>query len=389
MVPVAQAAIAMIVHYPTNCKLKENHIENSDLQAIWLNKITLWSEISTHEGTECNTLITRIVRKDGSGTTYQFKHYLFEIYNGILPGSGGRTWKDLQPETEPNREWPNEASDWKRSTNNGGGGEVEEVEKISGSIGYANLSDARKGFAGGVRWLAVKNEAIGKFKFPGTTAGEPAVGTSEANCKGTNYTNKPTTVGPDDDWSEVYGGHPNNGNENYPICTLTWDIGLAMYTEADLTETEGQTAHDYLSYVVDPLGGQTDFANHDYREIEEAVGKYAVEEAALVNLGPLVRAADVNFGEIALGNTGTASVLVAALTNVIFDTPTLAPAGGQFGLGTNGCTTLLTTGAHCKIEVTFKPTVMGVSQGTLSIPALWDGHAGVGKSLSVPLKGES
>ncbi len=286
VIPVAQAAIAMIVHYPANCKLKENHIENSDLQKVWANEITKWSEISTHEGTECEVAITRVVRQDGSGTSYQFKHYLFEINNTkrqeSQAGKGERTWRELQPETEPNREWPNQAANWVRSGKSGGGGEVEEVEKTSGSIGYANLSDARKGFATGVRWLGVKNEAIGKFKFPGTTAGEPAAGTSEANCKGTNYTNKPVAVGADDDWSEAYGGHPNNGNENYPICTLTWDVALAHYEVAGLTGAEEQTAHDYLNYVVAKTGGQLDFETHDFREVEEAVGKYAQEEAALI-----------------------------------------------------------------------------------------------------------
>ncbi|HEY2536140.1 MAG TPA: substrate-binding domain-containing protein [Solirubrobacteraceae bacterium] len=291
VIPVAQAAIAMLVHYPATCKLTENHITNSDLQKVWANEITQWSEISTHEGSNCAIAITRVVRQDGSGTSYQFKHYLFEINSTKRKeseaGKGERTWHELQPETLPNREWPNQAANWKRSTNSGGGGEVKEVEAVEGSIGYANLGDARAGFAGGVRWLAVENqtEATPAYVYPGTTTGEPSATAANANCKGTFYTGaeelKNKGAGADDDWSEVYGEHVK-GNANYPICTLTWDVGVANYETAGLTKAEGQTARDYLNYVVAETGGQKDFKNHDYREVEEAVGLYAQEEANLI-----------------------------------------------------------------------------------------------------------
>ncbi|HEY2536137.1 MAG TPA: substrate-binding domain-containing protein [Solirubrobacteraceae bacterium] len=390
VIPVAQAAIAVLVHYPSTCDLKENHISNSDLQKVWADEFTLWSQIAGSLGSNCNILITRVVRKDGSGTTYQFKHYLYEKNMAILPASGGRTWKDLQPETEPNREWPNEAADWKRSANNGGGGEVEEVEKTSGSIGYANLGDARKGFAGGVRWLAVENESTANtFVYPGTTSGEPSETAGNANCKETKYPNQPAGIGPDDDWSEVYGGHPK-GNANYPICTLTWDVGLAMYESADLNEALGQTAHDYLNYVVEPKGGQKDLKTHDYGEVEEAVGTYAREEAALVNLGPLVILSEnFNFGTLTLTESITKLINVTALTKVTFDTPTVtAIAGGTF-TPTNLCTALLNVGESCLVHVTFKPTAMGASSATLKVPALLDGLAGTGLPALGTLKGSS
>lgn len=396
VIPVAQAAIAVLVHYPSTCDLKENHISNSDLQKIWADEFTLWSQITGNLGSNCNVLITRVVRKDGSGTTYQFKHYLGEINNTKRkesePGAGERTWLELQPETAPNLAWPLESQDLKRSANSGGGGEVEEVGNVSGSIGYANLGDARKGFASGVRWLAIENEATAKtFVYPGTNTSEaePTEGSGSANCVGTEYPKKPTEIGPDDDWSEVYGGHPKI-NINYPICTLTWDVALSMYPEADLTEEEGQGAHDYLGYVVEPKGGQKDFKTHDYGEVEEAVGKYAVEEAALVNLGPLVISPDLSFGDIALGSSGTQSALVRALAPVVFDPSSIDGGAGQFTVMSDGCNgKLLLSKEDCKIELLFAPTVMGASTATLLTPALLDGHSGTGKAAAIPLKGES
>lgn len=281
VIPVTQAAIAMIVDPPANCTVLG--ILNEPLQLVWAGEITLWNQIPTSEGTGCSNEIHRVVRKDGSGTTYQFKHYLLEIFGGKLTKAGNRTWHELQPETTANLEWPEEST-VSRPTANGGSKEAELVSLDLGSIGYANLGDARPFLMHeNFTWLAVQNENTKKLVLPGTETGEPTLTANEANCEKTHYSNKPTKAGPDDNWSEVYGGHPD-ANEKYPICTLTWDIGLLGYLEAGLSKGEAQTAHDYLNYVVNEKGGQQDLAGKDYRKVEEtsAVGTFAEEEALLV-----------------------------------------------------------------------------------------------------------
>lgn len=294
VIPVAQAAIAVVVNPPTNCLLEKDHITNADLQHVFLGLTLLWSEISTIKEDvtgACKTHIIRVVRKDGSGTTYQFKHYLFEINKEKLP-CVSETWKELQPETTQNLKWPECLGLLARPAKTGGGAVAELVKNLLGSIGYAALSDARAKFTSEegnhYHWLAVENEHTKKFVFPGTSTGEPSLTVGNANCVGTAYDNKPSPpVVADVDWSEVYGGHPGSGsaslqNENYPICTLTWDVALMNYTQADLTHLEGLAAKEYLMYVTLKEEGQKALENHDYGQVEEAVGTYAELAALLV-----------------------------------------------------------------------------------------------------------
>jgi hypothetical protein len=49
---------------------------------------------------------------------------------------------------------------------------------------------------------------------------------------------------------------------------------------------EGMAAVEYLEYVASEEGGQAALKNHDYKKVEEAVGKLAAEESKLVNLRP-------------------------------------------------------------------------------------------------------
>jgi ABC-type phosphate transport system substrate-binding protein len=296
VIPVAQAAIAVMVNPPAGCTITQ--ITNTHLEEVFRGTLKEWKSIATGSG--CAGEITRVVRKDGSGTTYQFKHYLFEINSGKLKGtnigSGERTWAELQEEPQKNIEWPEEAgvlSPLVHAKNSGGGGEAEEVLAKSGSIGYAVLADARPKFNKEVEnhyhWVKLQNKGnkVGEeFEYPGTATGEPTSTEAESNCVKTDYVgfNKSTfKVAADQDWSAVYGGNPNGLNAHYSLCTLTWDVGLASYTQAGLTAAQGEAAKEYLQYVVKATGGQEAFKGHDYRNVEEAVGTYAVEMAALVN----------------------------------------------------------------------------------------------------------
>lgn len=296
VIPVAQAAIAIIVNPPTNCLLAK--ITNADLQKAFEGLILNWSEFSTVKEdvtNACQVHLIRVVRKDGSGTTYQFKHYLLEINKELLP-CVKETWGQLQPETTQNLKWPEACSEHAlallvHAKNSGGGGLAELVQTLSGSIGYAALPDARAKFTSETgnhyHWLSVQNENTGTLVFPGTSAGEPSLTSEEANCEKTNYVNIPSLspVLADANWSETYGGHPGKGtakNSKYPICTLTWDVALMNYTQADLTHLEGLSARDYLMYITLKSEGQAALKGHDYGQVEEAVGKYALQAAELV-----------------------------------------------------------------------------------------------------------
>ncbi|HEX3693193.1 MAG TPA: substrate-binding domain-containing protein [Solirubrobacteraceae bacterium] len=306
VIPVAQAAIAVLVNPPENCEISE--IGSADLENVWNGKILKWKEIATakdatgHAGA-CEKNITRYVRKDGSGTTYQFKHYLFEINKLALEGTekngtfAKRKWTELQEEPERNKEWPEKETSKPAlklspvfpAEKEGGGGEVEEVKKEKqgtkeGSFGYAALGDAKAQFPGTgtesrYKWLKVEREKT-SFVFPGEGS-EPTKNETTSNCAETSYSNiAGLKAEADVDWSEVYGGHVKA--INYPICTLTWDVGLVNYTLAGFTAAQGEATKQYLEYVVSKTGGQKAFEKHNYREVEEAVGTLAVETAKLV-----------------------------------------------------------------------------------------------------------
>jgi ABC-type phosphate transport system substrate-binding protein len=292
VIPVAQAAIAIIVKPPAECLVTK--IRNEDLESIFNGLLLLWSQLD--EGvTEdkpgvCEVEIMRDVRLDGSGTTYQFKHYLFEINKGLLDGSQATlNWEELQPEETPNTEWPEgaELTTVLKPAAAGGKKEVELVKEDASSIGYANLADARALYeAGKLEWVEVQtngHETLAEeaaksltalFAPPGTSATEPSGTAAKANCAETEYTNIPANADePDADWSKTYGGHPNVIEGHYSLCTLTWDVVLVNYELADFgveAPKLGQTAYDYFRYVTSesPEGGQPEISNnHDYREL--------------------------------------------------------------------------------------------------------------------------
>src|SRR5262249_52853102 len=111
VIPVTQTSISIVANPPAGCEVEA--ITNSDLTAVFEGRIASWDKLDTAEGT-CSSPITRVVRKDASGTTYQFKNYLYSLYKkGLFCTTGSTEGKASWQEMEaigvggaPNISWP-------------------------------------------------------------------------------------------------------------------------------------------------------------------------------------------------------------------------------------------------------------------------------------------
>jgi ABC-type phosphate transport system substrate-binding protein len=269
VIPVAQTAIAVIANPPEGCTVES--ITNSELEKVFRGTFTTWSKLATAEGT-CGSPITRVVRKDGSGTTFQFKNYLSIANTGGLPcttggTSGKASWKELEPISNsetgaPNTTWPESCTGTTLSTvirpgANGGGEEVKKVNATAGSIGYASLPDAKSNNAAVILNLqnnGQKSAAEATFASP---VGAPGI----ANCAATQYVvpeaARKIGTGLDADWSKAFGAQAAIGGTAYPLCTLTYVLAFNHYGQAGFLNKYEITTKDYIrEYVV--FQGQTD-----------------------------------------------------------------------------------------------------------------------------------
>jgi len=246
--------------------------------------IKIWNKIQTASGAGCtNAPITRVVRAEGSGTTYQVKNYLSLINaTGLACTEGGKTWKQLEEigtGEKPNTTWPENGVAGCAAnavspivTAAGGGAVVKKVNVTEGGIGYAALPDIEKNKGNGenpngdTNWVKVQNNGVSNKLANAVTASPLEELGNSAQCTSTQYT-VPTTarVGQanpaNSDWSQVFGANPNiagaTGNtEAYPLCTLTYDIALTEYHKAGFSEAAEITAKDYLANYVTAAEGQ-------------------------------------------------------------------------------------------------------------------------------------
>src|SRR5262249_35918786 len=144
-------------------------------------RIKVWSKVETASGAGCvEAPITRVVRKEGSGTTFGLKDYLLHINEGTLPctPSAGQTWRSLEEigaaaGEAPNTVWPenSSASGCLGQVSavvraEGGGGVVRTVNVTNGSIGYAALPDVEKNKGNGENpegdtdWLKLQDNGV-------------------------------------------------------------------------------------------------------------------------------------------------------------------------------------------------------------------------------------
>lgn len=310
VIPVTQTAIAIAAHPPTlpahsPCLVPK--ITGAQLQKVFSGEIKNWRQIGTASdssvGGDCDQAITRIVRGEGAGTTYQFKHYLHSIDSSPLACTGKekRTWAQLQApfggETPPNAEWPRssdcQAGEGKVTTVASGYGEGEAgpllyVADNPGTITYGSLPAAQQ-------WAPKQIVDV----FNGIKYASPATLENGANCGAAKYT-RPAgwESGVNVDWSQVYGSDPNIGESAknaYPICTLTWDIA----STDRFTEKVATTVHDYLAFAVAKEGGQAAVANAGYRNLPASIAEAANAAIAQIN------GKEEEGGEEEEGETGT------------------------------------------------------------------------------------
>jgi len=297
VIPVAQTAIGVVVNPPENCDIEE--ITNQELQNVFAGTKKNWGAIPTAFGTGCaGSPITRIVRPVGSGTTYQFKNFLFQANKaGLACTEGSKTWQQLEEigaGEKPNITWPENSvggcsatqlSPIKRSNeppNNlvpplgtGGGDLVKKVNITDGSIGYAALPDieGNKGAAApynnpnaDTHWLRLQNNGL--VKLANATMAEPLVeSNNSANCGAAKYAvpangRTGTGTGVAVDWSQVFGANISIGGEAYPLCTLTYDMSLTKYSnKAGFTAGQVTTVVDYLQQYITAATGQSAIEN--------------------------------------------------------------------------------------------------------------------------------
>jgi ABC-type phosphate transport system substrate-binding protein len=262
IIPVTQAAIAIVVNPPAECTLTQ--IKRAELEKVFRGETTTWSGITTASGAGCTGNIKRVVRSDSSGTSYQLKHYLFSVSGSNLPCLTTTTWANLQTPAN-NTVWPvntgscssptlspvvksKASGTGAEGTGSGGGDEVKTVNTTGGSIGYAALADVENNKTGGTHFVEVQNGTSGGSP----TYASPLKATKMSNCEKTPYTvpmaAREAGTNTDVDWSGVYP--TSTTTINYPICTLTWDVAFKGYSSAGFAAGTGKVVKDYLSYVV-------------------------------------------------------------------------------------------------------------------------------------------
>jgi ABC-type phosphate transport system substrate-binding protein len=340
-IPVAVAAVTVIVHFPEGCSLENPepsgngdtttgaandpggkggsgdsfaedtlrvHIPAAELEKIWDGEAVTWGDVLTSEakvhisGTDTSTLnkgiacedvpVRRIVRFDGSGTTYNFKAYL-----SLLPGAPSGLWTTA-PVVGDNNNWPITAGGEKKQpevvngsgvcedvanictpTTGKGGPLAKAVAATDGSISYVDLATARKekfseekGKVNSIYWIPLQtvNPEKPEGERVGTNYVEPtAVPTAHivgngaalgANCTNADYRGLPTTPASDPtlgDWSNAIATGSTD-TVTYPACAITYDLAFdddaPVYGNTPLEQERARTVKDYLTAIESPIG---------------------------------------------------------------------------------------------------------------------------------------
>src|ERR1700683_5216856 len=155
-IPVAQSAIAIVVHLPVGCTNVRGGpvsgrlaIKDAVLEKVFRGVDTKWSQLLNGAtlagggGCSATSKITRAVFQEGASTTALFMRWLDVIHQ--QPVEGPDTWNDLGQPTN-NTLWPNESAH-PVIRGVGGAGVLQQVAANPGTIGYAPLLQARQNSA--------------------------------------------------------------------------------------------------------------------------------------------------------------------------------------------------------------------------------------------------
>ena len=309
-VPLVQGSEAIVVNVPTGCTANSKvapgrlGMNQKTLEGIYDGSVKNWGEIVSQENTgneltgegckPAEDAITPVVRQDGSGTTHIFKKFLFQINGASFPieGGGEQTWGELA-EGSSSTKWPTAAGVFHpaEATNTG---VLKAVAEKPGSIGYADLAQARNPVNGGFTgqsasrfWTVLESERSekttskgvkvkSKYKDPSTN--EDSSATAESNCKKTEFSNGKGSFPPpsvSSPWNEVGA---KQFSKSYALCGLTYVFALSNYTAYAShggTAEEAQTARDYIAYATSKKGGAKEIKGHDYA----ALPKQLIEKA--------------------------------------------------------------------------------------------------------------
>jgi ABC-type phosphate transport system substrate-binding protein len=291
-IPVLQAAVAVLVHLPKGCTEATSTgasgrmtFSNATLEAVFRGKITKWTELEKEGNSikpaKCaeGAAISRVVREEGSGTTSIFKKYLNVVTAGGEiegPKTGETTtWRKLA-ESAHNTTWPNEEVDPVLKAKKGSGVSKKVAEEAgAGTVGYANVADARpNGFeepgAGAkkpVFWIELeRGEKEGKKLYADPASNKEAAAKGKSDCKGTIYTDGKAAFPPEStekSWSEVTTALTSNV---YPLCGLTYDLSLTKFEGyegentttkekfKEVTEAAARQVFDYFQFILDKTG---------------------------------------------------------------------------------------------------------------------------------------
>jgi ABC-type phosphate transport system substrate-binding protein len=310
-IPVLQGAVAIVVNLPENCtatsKIAANRLalNQSTIEGIYKGSITTWKQITEVEGAgnellgaSCNTstAITPVVRKDGSGTTHIFKKFVNLENAGSMASEDGKehTWAELA-EGSLSKVWPS-AAKVVHAAEETGPGLLKQVASTPGSIGYANLADARNAANGGFTgqspqrfWVELENsrkvkagKAARKYADPATNGDVAAV--AAANCGKTEFSNgggsfpPPSVEAP---WNEVTA---KSASKTYSLCGLTYDLVLTNYEAySGGTAGEAQTVIDFENYALSKkAGGKEIGKGHDYSELPKSLVGESLEGIAKI-----------------------------------------------------------------------------------------------------------
>jgi ABC-type phosphate transport system substrate-binding protein len=304
-IPVAQAAIAMIVHLPTGCTIASADngptgnrfgMLNANLEGAFFNGsgAPTWSTLLPHSPS-CSGAITRAVRYDKSGTTFQTENYLAQ-----LNPTDQSAWQTAFSSGDTQDHWPNNASNIlyggttsgnpnhaictaglsgspavpptsaaetasENSDCNGAGMVGQAVLDTPGSIGYVDMATAiSKGFAypskgtSSTFWVPVQNNGLGTtgatFRDPNVNANGYISGnpTGGANCASSSYT-PPSGADPTlSAWDTVIGSNPNQAD--YPACTLTYELlfndNSKAFGDNAGNDARSRSVKDYIEYIL-------------------------------------------------------------------------------------------------------------------------------------------